>query len=405
MKILLVNKFHYRRGGSERAYLDTGRILESHGHTVAYFSMQHPNNIETPWKKYFIKNREYNRDHYSVWKKISLALDILWNCEARKNFAKLLDDFQPDVIHLHNISHQISPSILSLIQKRRIPAVMTLHDYKLISPNYFLFLRGRVWEGGGWQCLRDRCVRDSYGASAVCAVEFWMQHLFHFYDAVDFFLSPSEFLKQKFETSGFPGEIRRISQPIDQTNEKENTGAENFFLYAGRLSYEKGVETLLQSVAKIPNALLHIAGEGPDRELLGVLARELGIERSVRFLGHLSSQELEVQIRKAKAVIVSSLWHENMPYAVVEALALGKIVVASRMGGITERIKDGKNGFLFPAGNDETLAEILKNLETQNLSDIAQRARESVRDLNEDAYYTQLMDVYISAGKKKNVGI
>ena len=157
MKILLINKYHYLKGGAERAYFDMARILTERGHEVAFFSMKHPENRATPWEKYFVENIEYHDTELSIGRRLALAGKILFNFEAKRKLSELLDEFQPDIAHAHNIYHQLTPSIFWPLAKRRIPIVMTLHDYKIVSPNYNLFVRGRIWEhSSAVRCLVDR---------------------------------------------------------------------------------------------------------------------------------------------------------------------------------------------------------------------------------------------------------
>lgn len=395
MKILLVNKFHYFRGGAERAYFDTARVLRNAGHEVAFFSMQHKENLPSEWESFFVENVDYH-NQYSISRKIRLALKILWNFEARKKLESLLEVFQPDVVHLHNIYHQISPSIIQVLKKRRIPTVMTLHDYKLVCPNYSLFVKGKIWEGGAFQCIKDLCVRDSYGPSIVCSLEHILHTYFRVYENVGAFLSPSQFLIDKYAQRGFSKEIFLISQPIERNEVFSLKKHTNFhLLFSGRLSQEKGIDVLLRAMVSLPNVKLHIAGDGPQRVSLESLTDRLNIRERVSFLGHLAQADLNREMDDAKVVVLPSVWYENMPYSLTEALGKGKVVVASKIGGITERISDGKNGFLFEAGNDRHLSQILRTvLERDDLQDIAKNAFESVGDLNEDIYRKQLEEVY-----------
>jgi len=145
MKILIVNSFNFLKGGSDRAALDMLKILEDHGHEVAYFSTIHPDNYPSKWSKYFVKYYDLNSSH-GWMSKIKIVLRIWYNFEARKKIRALIRDFKPDIAHLHNIYHHLSPSVISELKKHKIPVVKTLHDYKLISPNYYLFLDGKIWE-------------------------------------------------------------------------------------------------------------------------------------------------------------------------------------------------------------------------------------------------------------------
>lgn len=402
MKVLLINKFHYLRGGAEKAYFDTARILEDHGHEVAFFSMHHPKNEKTPFEKYFVEYVDYHHQ-YSTKERIQYALRILWNKEAQKNLERLIKDFQPDIAHLHNIYHQLSPSIIQILKKNNIPLVMTLHDYKLICPNYSLFVRGHIWEGGQWKCLRDRCVDNSLSKSSVCSLERIFHKVIGVYNKVDIFLSPSLFLKQKFQEKGFVGDIRTISQPITLFDKKDMPidERERYFVYAGRLSKEKGIDILLKALSHTQETELYLLGEGPERNNLECLAREFDIEDRVRFFGHTPYDKTQAVVEKSKAVIIPSLWYENMPYALVEALGGGNVVIASRIGGIPERIQDQENGFLFEAGNEKELSNILQNIDTFDLDRIRENARESVKDFQEEQYFKNLIAIYQELLEKK----
>jgi glycosyltransferase involved in cell wall biosynthesis len=401
MNILLVNKFHFHNDGATRAYFDTARILEERGHKVAFFSMKHPRNIPTLWEKYFVSNADYHASS-SIAQKWQMAKNIWWNREAQRNLENLLQEFRPDVAHLHVFYHQISPSIIATLKKYKIPIAMTLHDYKLICPNYSMFVRGRIWEGGAIRCMMDRCVKDSFMKSMVCTLERIFHNSLGIYETINIFLSPSEFLKKKFLEHRFRGEIRCVSHPMKKavSFSSQREYKEPYYFFAGRLSKEKGVDVLLRAMAKLPDAKLRIAGDGPNRKYLETLAKTLLIENRVEFLGHLPSEAVQQEIISAKAVIVPSVWYENMPYAILEALAVGAVVVASNIGGIPERIVDGENGFLFEAGNSKNLAEVLKNLKRKNLEIIRRQATASVADLTEDRYYRELLDVYQFAIKK-----
>ncbi len=400
MNILLVNKFHYLRGGAERAYFDTASILTERGHSVAFFSMQHPQNTSTPWSKYFVSGVEYSEDgQMSLLQKLRVAGRIIWNREAYRNMLALIDEFHPDVAHVHNIYHQLSPSILWALRKRRVPILMTLHDYKLISPNYSLFVRGKIWNhGSGWRCLADRCVKDSLLKSLVCAVEKWVHDMIGSYHLVTAFIAPSRFLAEKFHEFGWKQEIHIVPQPVVSIGEKEMSGgviSSGRHLFFGRLSLEKDVETLLRAFASLPaSECIDIVGGGPDRERLEKLSDTLGLTARVHFLGSKYGEALKDVIAQAKSVIIPSAWYENMPYVVLEALSAGKVVIAARMGGIPERIEDGENGLLFEAGDANSLAEKIRSLANLDMKEMSRKARESMADLSAEQYAHTLEAFY-----------
>lgn len=399
MKILLINKFHYLRGGGAvRAYLDTARILVSRGHEVAFFSMDHPENEPTEWSRFFVSQSEYlDESSLSFFTKAKLAFRIIWNREAQRKLNALIDEFRPDVAHLHTIYHQLSPSIIWTLRKRRVPMVMTLHDYKLVSPNYSLFVRGKIWEHtSAWRCIVDRCVKNSFLKSLDCALEQWIHGFLGSYRKIDRFIAPSQFLINTYHRLGFAPDIMKISQPLLPFPEgavPDSVG--DYLLFFGRLSHEKGVGTLLRAVALLGGAeKVVIVGDGPEKNRLEVLAREILSMGSYFFPGSKYGAELETIRQKAKAIIIPSEWYENMPYVLLESLASGVPVIASRIGGMTERIKDGKNGLLFTPGDEYDLAGKIRSLPSFDAGTHGREARSSIEDLRPERYADALEAVY-----------
>jgi glycosyltransferase involved in cell wall biosynthesis len=406
MKILLVNKFHYIRGGAERAYFDTASILAERGHSVAFFAMDHPQNRSTEWSRFFVSGVEYaDADGLSLLVKIRIAGRIFWNREAYRNMLAIIDEFHPDVAHLHNVYHQLSPSIIWALKMRRIPIVMTLHDYKIISPNYSLFVRGKIWDhASGWRCIMDRCAKDSLAKSLVCALEKWLHDMIGSYQLVDIFIAPSHFLVEKFHEFGWRPEIRVVTQPVISVGKKEGIGdiaPSGRHLFFGRLSKEKDIETILRAFALLPaEEHIDIVGDGPDLERLENISVELRLGDRVHFLGSKYGEDLNEMIARAKSVILSSAWYENMPYVLLESLLAGKIVIAARIGGIPERIRDGENGLLFEAGNAHALAEKIRSLENIDIVEMSDKARESVSDLSPEQYAESLEALYLGLSSK-----
>ena len=315
----------------------------------------------------------------------------------------MLKEFKPDVAHLHNIYHHLSPSIIGVLKKNNIPSVMTLHDYQLISPNYSLFANGKIWEGckGGkyWRCFADRCVKNSYWKSFLATLEAYFSAWLKFYQPIDLFISPSHFLINKFKEFGFKREIVYLPSPISLPEILVKPVSSNYILYYGRLSEEKGVADLIVAYAQIKtDLLLKIVGSGPEEKNLKKLVQAEGIV-GVEFLGYKQDEELWNLVSGAELVVVPSKWYENAPYTVIEAMALKKNVLASRLGGFIELIQNGENGWLFEAGNIKGLAEkmedILSHEELQEA--IGERAKASVAGRNEENYYKSLLELYKKA--------
>jgi glycosyltransferase involved in cell wall biosynthesis len=363
MKILQINKFHYLKGGSERYYFDLSHELERQGHKVIFFSMLDNRNEETKYKKYFIKNI----DLY----KFSLIniIKFFYNYEAVSNLKKLLKEEKPDIAHLHNIAHQLSPAIINVLKKYNIPIVQTLHDYKLICPNAQLYNQGKICEkcNGGkyYRCFTNKCMHNSRAKSFLVMLEAYLhQNVLKTYQKIDLFLAPSQFMKdtcvrfgvneQKIKTiyNFIPEDFNKFNS-THQKEENKNP----YLLYFGRISEEKGIDILIKALAMNKNKInLKIAGIGLDLENLKKQIKKHNLSKRVELLGHKSGNELKNLILNSKAILIPSLWPENMPFSLIEALSLGRPVIVSRVGGMPELIKEGFNGFTFQAGNIPDLA-------------------------------------------------
>ena len=381
MKILLVNKFHYLRGGAEKYYLELGRLLESAGHEVAFFSMRHPKNLPTPWEKYFVSRISFNE---ATWRdKLLAPFRICYSFEARRKFSKLLDDFRPDLIHIHNIYHQISPSILPPAKKRGIPIVMHLHDYKLFCPNYQLFTKNQVCYrclgGKYYNCSKYRCFKNSAAKSLLATFEMYLHHrILKIYEKnIDLLVAPSMFMKDIALKFGWPAEKIEVvynftDSVVDNTSSAQKP--ENYLLFFGRLSYEKGIHVLLEALKKLPAEHLKIVGTGPEEGKLKQLIKDFGITKQVEMLGPKYGAELNDLINASKAVLFPSVWLENMPLALLESLSRGKVIIASKIGGMPEVITDQINGLLAYPQHPDSLIHQIEALKTIDTAKISQQA-------------------------------
>lgn len=400
MKILLINKFHYRKGGAERAYFDMAEILQNAGHEVAFFAMEHSKNEPTPWSKYFVSEVDYQENSYSLFQKLRVALKMIWNREANKKLRALIAEFRPDIAHAHNIYHQLSPSIFHALKKAGIPIVLTLHDYKLVSPNYNLYSQGSIWDhSSGWRCLADRCIQGSFSKSLVCVAEKWVHNWLWSYRLVDTLVAPSQFLARKVKELGWNGnDIHVIPNPLQAEELHHEASLESSIqdrlVFFGRLAPEKGIDQIIRALVLVPSKELFLIGEGPAHAALESLAKELGVEGRVHFLGSRFGQDLRIELQKAEAVIIPSAWYENLPYVMTESLALGLIVVAAASGGIAERITHEENGFLYPLGDTVALAHILQTLQQKDLVSIRQKAQASVSDLDPRVFLGKIESLY-----------
>ncbi len=408
---MLVNKFFYLRGGSERVMFDTARLLESRGHSVRFFSMAHPENLPHPDSVHFVPFVDL-RAPSSLSQRLRTAGRILYYREARRRFARLLDESRPDLVHLHNIHHQISPSILPEIKKRGIPSAMTLHDYKLVCGTYRLERGGKVCEecAGGryYRCLLRRCQDGSLAKSALTAAEMYLHHrLLRLWPMIDLFVSPSRFLKDKLAEMGFPGRIEVLPNfVVSEAFASDSVPQPDLFLYLGRLSPEKGLFTLLQAFQHL-GARLRILGDGPIRGELERAAARLAPGR-VSFLGHRPREEIARELAAAAAVVVPSEWYENNPISVLEAYAAGRPVIGARIGGIPELVREGETGLTFESGNAEELAGKISFLlahpaQGEKMGRAGRATVEKIFD--PESYYGRLLEIYESLlGKSRRRG-
>ncbi len=400
MKILQVNQFYYPRGGADAYFLNLTKDLEKTGHQVAVFSMHHPQNLNSPWSKYFVSRVSFNEA--TLRDKLKTPGRVLYSLEAKKNFSRLLDDFQPEIIHIHNIYHHLSPSILDAAKKRRIPVVMHLHDYKLICANHTLFTKGALCErccpNKYYNCLLNRCVKNSWSGSALAMLEMYLHHswLKIYENSVDIFIAPSKFMRDTVVRFGQEAKkIKVIYNPYNKemagelSEEVKGSGA--YLLYFGRLSEEKGLETLIRASA-LTGKMVKMAGVGPELNKLKLLATNL--KSPVEFLGSKNAQELTTLIRGAEAVVIPSIWGENMPLSLLEALSLGQIVIASNIGGLPEIIKHGQNGLLFKPGDYQDLAGKIGELASLDRTAISASARQSIESLSPNNNLHEVLNIY-----------
>jgi glycosyltransferase involved in cell wall biosynthesis len=367
VRILHVNKFLYRRGGAEAYMLDLAELQRANGHDVEFFAMRHPDNAPATYADAFPSYVEFESVPTTIRGKARAAGRMLWSTSAARGIDDVVRSFRPDVVHLHNVYHQLSPSILRPVARAGIPAVMTLHDYKLACPTY------RFLDGHGiceacvphrfWSPTLRRCNRGSIAASTLSGAELSLHTLIGAYGPVQRFACPSRFLEGKMRAGRvYPDRLRWVPNYVDAAAIEPKASAGGDVLYVGRLSEEKGVDALLEALARAPGLRADVVGDGPERTSLEGLAATLGVEDRVRFRGRLSAGEVHAAMRASAVVAVPSRWYENMPITVLEAFAAGVPVVASALGGLPELIEDGGDGILVPPEDPMALAEALRSI-------------------------------------------
>jgi glycosyltransferase involved in cell wall biosynthesis len=411
-KILLINKFHYLRGGTERYCFDVSRLLQQNGHTVIPFAMTHERNLGSDYARYFVAEisleRSANLRH--PLGSLKAAGKAIYSLEARRKLERLIRDEEPDLAYLHNIHHQISLSILPLLKRYDIPIVWRLHDYALSCPNSLFYSQGSVCEAcaGGryYQIVLRRCRRGSRAASLVACLGSYLDRWLRLADYVDLFIAPSQFLKDKMVQHGLDSS-RLIVQPnfvepglFDRATpssapQEGEPHAEGYLLFFGRLAREKGARTLIEAMAQVPGSQLMIAGDGPQRQDLENLAARVTGSR-IQFSGHQPPESLRATLRRASLVVVPSEWYENCPYTILEAFAAARPVIASDIGGIPELVQDGQNGLLFEPGHAGELADCIRSLlgDSHLRRRLGWSARKKVEAwYSPESHYAGLMDI------------
>jgi glycosyltransferase involved in cell wall biosynthesis len=358
MVVLLVNKFFFEKGGSERYFFMQSDALAARGHDVVHFSMNHPDNRPSPWSSRFVKQRDYY-DVSGVGISPRDVTGFIRSGEAARAMTRLVEETAPDVAHLHNIYHQLTPSIIPVLRRHRIPVVMTLHDYKLVCPNYRMFAHGRYCErclgGKFYRAPLTRCNDGSLARSTLLALEAYVQALSGVYDHVYRFLAPSEYMRETFIRAGFDPAARR------------------------------------RDVAFV------LCGDGPERARLERRAQEAGMDHVV-FTGHLEKSVLDGVVRGAVAAVLPAEWPENAPFGVLEAAMQGVPVIVSDMGGLPEMARIAR-GRVFRHGDAASLGEAIDEV----LADPGARAgaeagRRAVEEhYDRDRHLEALESIYAAA--------
>lgn len=364
--------------------------------------MNRPKNVVSRWSKYFIDYVDYQDKKLSFLKKIKVVLKILYNYQAKQNLEKLLREFQPDIAHLHNIYHQLSPSIIDMLKKYQIPMVMTLHDYKLICPNYKIYSKNEVcYKCQGeryYNCFFRKCMKDSYAKSFLVMIEAYLNNkILKLYHKIDLFIVPSHFMEDVCVKFGIlENKLRVVNNFVDSSCiSNAKVSDKSYLLYFGRLSEEKGIDILLKAMEKIEdNIKLKIVGVGPEEKNLKIKSVKLKVKKNIEFIGYKYGEELNNLIINAKAIIIPSIGLENMPMSMLESMALGKVVIASKIGGISEVIKDGVNGMLFSSGNSDSLATKINQLREININDMEKNAIATIKNFSSEEHYDNIINIY-----------
>ncbi|HVP14156.1 MAG TPA: glycosyltransferase family 4 protein [Terriglobales bacterium] len=403
MRILLVNAFHYLRGGVERTYLDESRWLAAAGHEIAHLATRDPRNLPSPTSARFAPAADYG-EGAPLGRQLAQLPRALWSRPAEAAAAAIVSEFRPEVAHVHAPSRYLTPSILRPFERAGVPVVMTLHDFKPWCTNRILFAHGAPCErckgGRHWHSFAIGCVQGSRAKSAVGMVEAYLHAAIGAYRAVRLWIAPSSFVLEKAAAFGVdrarlrllphgvdagagithPGGAAPAAAPAPRTATGEPIEpATPYVLYAGRLSTEKGVRLLPALAMRLAPVPLVVVGEGPLGEWL---ASQIASLPNLKVLGYRPEASLTALRRGAAVVVVPSLFYEHFCYAAAEALLESRPVVASRIGAIPEIVEHERTGLLAPPGDPHALAEAVKRaLEDPEAARWAEAGRARVLDL------------------------
>lgn len=367
MKILMVNKFLYPNGGSETYIFRLGEQLQKLGMEVQYFGMEDKRNIVGNNIGSYTSNMDF---HSGKLSKLLYPLKIIYSLEAKRAIRRVLEDFQPDAVHLNNFNYQLTPSILYEIRrfekkrKKPIKILFTAHDYQLICPNHLMRCPGTEVNcskcvGGKYgNCIKGKCIHNSALKSILGAAEGWIYRYLKTYRKIDMVICPSSFMQEQMEKhpdlKGRTVLIRNFTT-ISGRGEGKAPEKEDYIVYFGRYSKEKGMGTLLNVCKELSEIPFVFAGAGPyEEQMKGI--------KNIRNMGMLGEEEVKAVVEKARFSIYPSEWYENCPFSVMESIQYGTPVIGADIGGIPELVRDGVTGTVFPSGSKEQLKDKILEL-------------------------------------------
>lgn len=412
MKILQINVFNYRKGGSEAVYFNTIKMLEEHGQDVVNFALKWPENYLSKQSSYFPESKETRT---GILKPIKNIINYFYHFEAVKKMEQLINDEKPDLAHIHLIWGQITPSILPVLKRHHIPIIFSIHDYRIVCPAYTCKNgKGEVCEQckgkNFYHCILNKCTKGSYGLSAMMAAEQYFRNTF-FYPAkyIDGLIYVSNFAKMLHEKYMPALKDKRNIVLYNLADEFVDSCKgdveEKYFLFFGRLSYEKGIKTLIDAFHELSKCNLKVVGTGPLEDELKQYKEQHKI-RNIEFLGYKFGQELKELVSHAYFIIVPSEWYENNPMTIIEGYSAGVPVIGSAIGGIPEIIENNKTGYLFDTGNKDKLIKAIHLADSLSLNEYRKfcaNALQFAREhFNKENYYPQLWKFYSQFFQSKN---
>lgn len=406
MRILLVNTRHFRGGGDSTYNFNLATLLRSFGHEVAFFAMKDPQNLPDPNDDIFVDYidfRELNKNK-NILTGLKVLKRVIYSSDAKKRISQLVDRFYPDIVHLQNIHSHISPSVVFEAKRRKLPVVWTLHDYKMICPNthFLIDTTGEICEACGrnkyYQAILKRCKKGSILASIMASIEAYAHRLMHLRERVDLFLTPSVFLRTKLLELGFPpSKVVHLPHFLPDEMFHGNIEDKGYLLFMSKLDPIKGIFPLLEACERVPEVNFIFAGN--IKETIEKHVQQV-LPKNANYVGMKHGNELRKLLLGARAVILPSLWYENQPFSIIEAFAIGKPIITSDLGGMTELVQHGERGLLVQPGNVNALAEAIQliNRHLEKARQMGGKAQDYARkEHGAKNHYQRLMQIYNQA--------
>lgn len=360
MRILMVNKFLYAKGGAETYFLRLGETLKAQGHEVQYFGMADEHNSVFNQAGLYVSAKDF---HQKGAARLLYPFSIIYSLEARRKIGAVIDAFKPDVVHLNNINYQLTPSVIDGAVERGVKVVQTVHDTQMLCPSHMMLnlsdltICEKCVNHSKINCIRQRCVHGSLGKSVLGAMEGTLYAHTSTYRKVARYVCPSRFMEQMLlKDSRFTGRTCVLQNFIELPEELAYQ-KQGYVLYFGRLSVEKGIDRLMEATRLLPHVPFVIAGSGPEEDKVRASAPE-----NVRFVGFQTGAALRRLIGEANLSVYLPILYENCPMSVLESVSLGTPVVANRIGGIPELLENGKTGVLLNQFTPEAYAEAIDGL-------------------------------------------
>ncbi len=392
MKILIINKFLYPRGGAETYLLQIGQYFKKIGNEVEYFGMYDEKNIVGNSWDCYTTNVDF---HTFSLKKFMYPFKIIYSIEARKRIRKVLDNFSPDIVHLNNINFQITPSIIDEIYKKKIPIIQTVHDSQMVCPNHLMYhyrhkdVCNLCIKHTKWHCFFGKCIHGSYIKSLIGVIEALLYKYRKTYSKVKYFICPSFFMENCLRQANI-NKIIVMHNFIKDIKHDEGYLKEEYVLFFGRLSEEKGIRVFLNCVRKLPKIRFVVAGDGPLKELC------YNIE-NLEYVGFKRENELNKLVEEALFSVYPSLCYENCPLSILESITLGTPVIVSNRGGIPELIENNLTGIVLEEVTETCLMENIKMLyyNREKLTFMTEQCRKKGMDfLTIKEYCEKLLCIY-----------